>query len=98
MRDPHVHAIPPDLGVAEASEAYDALQAALAAARTPEAGGDLVLDLAGPNPGQIALQLLIAGRAEALRSGLGLTLGDHAEAALRPVRATPVHAAPEDAG
>jgi len=87
MREPHVHAIPPDLGVAEAAGARDALQAAIAAASRAEAEGGLALDLAGPHPGQIALQLLIAGRDEARRKGLGLTLGAHAVAALRPVGA-----------
>jgi hypothetical protein len=87
MREPHIHAIPSDLGVAEAPDARDALRAAIAAAREPEGEGGLLLDLTGPNPGQIALQLLIAARAETLRLGVDLTMEANADAALRPVRA-----------
>ncbi|MEE4119679.1 MAG: hypothetical protein V2I65_11740 [Paracoccaceae bacterium] len=78
------HAIRSDLAVAEAAEGKAALVAALDVAHAAE--GALVLDLDAPRPGQVALQLLVAGREAGRLAGLDVTLGAEAAAALAMVR------------
>ena len=78
------HVIRSDLAVAEAAKGMAALVAALDGARA--AGGALVLDLDAPRPGQVALQLLVAGREAACQAGLDVALGTEAAAALAMVR------------